>query len=85
MPPWALTSKGRTLRLLERYDDALACYEKALQIDPTFTWAYKSKGIILERLGRFDDALRCYEMGTVLLEAAHRQDGDIRVAVAFLR
>jgi tetratricopeptide (TPR) repeat protein len=56
-------SKGCSLNSLGRYDEAVRCYEKALEIDPRFAMAWNNKGASLGNLGRYryDEAIRCYE------------------------
>ena len=41
-------------------DDALAAYDKALELDPAHVSTLNNKGIILARLKRFDEAIECY-------------------------
>jgi tetratricopeptide (TPR) repeat protein len=50
--PHALFSKGFALARLERYDEAMEYYEKAVQIDPTFTAARNNKGVALYNKAR---------------------------------
>ena len=53
---WAWARKGRTLRLLVRYDEALASYDRALELNSRFAWAWTGKGQVLERLGQLTEA-----------------------------
>ena len=57
---WVWARKGRTLRVLLRYDEALACYERALALDPGYAWAWTGKGVVLERLNDHAGALDAY-------------------------
>ena len=50
----AFTSKGVALIGLEKYKDAIECFDKVLVIDPNNVNALDSKGIALERLGKYD-------------------------------
>ncbi len=43
------------------YDDALAAYDKALEIDPNHVSAWNNKGIVLSRLKRFEESITCYD------------------------
>ncbi|MFL5589856.1 MAG: tetratricopeptide repeat protein [Ktedonobacteraceae bacterium] len=54
--------KGNALMYLERYDEALAAYEKAIEVSifPNLD-AYKGQGDALYHLKRYDDALAVYE------------------------
>jgi hypothetical protein len=60
------TNAGTGLASLERYEEALACYDRALAIDAHHapTWVYRST--VLEALGRTDDALACCDQALQL-------------------
>lgn len=60
-PAVALNDKGNVLNSLCSYDEALACYGKALEIDPLFAAAWNGKGVALVGLGRYEDALQAFE------------------------
>jgi serine/threonine protein kinase len=57
---WELSNKGASLDKLGQFDEALTCYNKALEIDPRDTIAWINKGASLDKLGQFDEALTCY-------------------------
>jgi tetratricopeptide (TPR) repeat protein len=57
-PEW--TDKGSYLSSLGHLDQALACYDRALELDPTFHIAYGNKGQDLARLGKDEQAIACY-------------------------
>jgi tetratricopeptide (TPR) repeat protein len=61
---WA--NAGTGLASLERYQEALACYDRALAIDARHapTWVYR--GTVLEALGRTDDAMACCDQALQL-------------------
>jgi protein O-GlcNAc transferase len=42
-------------------DEAIACYEKALQLEPEYAQAYNNMGTALEDQGRSDEAISCYQ------------------------
>ncbi len=56
--PWY--SKGAALVVLGQYEEAMACIDTALKINPRNEVAWVNKGNALVRLGRTVDALRCY-------------------------
>lgn len=56
-----LLGKGETLLKLDQMEDALACFEEALTIDPASAEALVRKGLALERLQRLDEAILCYD------------------------
>jgi tetratricopeptide (TPR) repeat protein len=45
---------------LEKYDEAIECFEKDIEIDPNLAYAWYNKGHILGRLERLDDAIECF-------------------------
>jgi serine/threonine protein kinase len=52
-------NKGASLDALERPEEALACYEQALRINPRYVDAWSNKGVVLVKLGRVEEALAC--------------------------
>lgn len=53
--------KGKSLKNLGRPEEALACYERALQHNPNDARIWFEKGNILNLLKRGDDATGCFE------------------------
>ena len=53
-------NKGFSLNSLGRYDEAIDCCNKALEIDPQEANAWYNKGCSLGSLGRYDEAIDCY-------------------------
>ncbi len=43
------------------YEQAITCYDKALEIDPDYAFAWNNKGAALYYLGRYDEAITCYD------------------------
>jgi len=52
---------GNALLALHLLGEALACYEKAAEIEPQDLFALSSKGKVLDELGWTQDAIACYE------------------------
>jgi len=52
--------QGFTLDNLGRYEEAIACYDKALENDPRLDKAWSNKGTISYNLGRFEEAIACF-------------------------
>ena len=51
---YALTIKGNALCYLRKYNEAISCYDKALQINPDYALAQTNKQIIMqEELDRY--------------------------------
>ena len=57
----ALAKKATALEKLGRDDEALDCYNRALEVDASLVVAHLHKGGLLNRLRRYDEALNCYE------------------------
>jgi tetratricopeptide (TPR) repeat protein len=57
-PAWGL--KGNALFALQRYDEALECFEKVLATAPS-ALAWHEKGLCCHRLGRYAEAVQCFD------------------------
>ncbi len=55
------SEKGGSLRALGRYEEALECYERALELDGDLADVWSNKGEALWSLGRIPQALECLE------------------------
>ncbi|MEG4066561.1 CHAT domain-containing tetratricopeptide repeat protein [Microcoleus sp. Pol11C2] len=53
--------RGLELAKLEQYEEAIAAYDKALEIDPKFHCAWNGKGITLNYWGRYSEALAAFK------------------------
>lgn len=60
-PALAWKNKGKVQSQLQRFDDALFAYDKAVAIEPTNAQAWAEQGMILWRLGRYAEALASQE------------------------
>ncbi len=67
--------KGDVLYDLERFEEALDTYEKALQLDPHYFSAFKGKGNALYKLKRYNDALEAYNQAIEL----NSEDADVYI------
>ena len=61
---------GNTLVALNRKDDAIAAYRKAVDLDRTFLRAYFNLGAVLFDRGRYDEALDAYHMALAPIDHA---------------
>jgi tetratricopeptide (TPR) repeat protein len=59
--PFAHNNYAKLLRTLDRLDEALLSYERALQLKPDFVEAHSNRANALHVLGRLDEALQSYE------------------------
>ncbi|MFZ2070385.1 MAG: tetratricopeptide repeat protein [Halobacteriota archaeon] len=64
----AWNNKGLVFANLENYEEAISCYEKALECDSTLKEAHYNKGRALSFLGRFPEAIESYEKAIELDE-----------------
>lgn len=55
------TLKGMSLNNLGRHQDAIVCYDKAIELDRHDVSAWSSKGNALAALGRLEEAMACYD------------------------
>ena len=56
-----LYKRGETLLELERYDDALAAYNRAVELRPEYAEAWNGKGDTLLALKRYEEARNAYD------------------------
>ena len=56
------SDKGTSLSSLGRHDEALRCYDRALEIDPRYAMVWSNKGYTLHNLGRYVEAVACCDM-----------------------
>jgi tetratricopeptide (TPR) repeat protein len=59
-PGVAWKIRGDALAEASRWQEAVSCYERALDLQPAFVEAHNNLGNALLRLGRLDEALVCY-------------------------
>ncbi|MEY2465995.1 MAG: hypothetical protein QOD03_516 [Verrucomicrobiota bacterium] len=56
-----LLDKGQSLLNLEQAEDAIACFNDVLMMEPKNTEALVKKGAALEKLRKLDEAIACYD------------------------
>jgi tetratricopeptide (TPR) repeat protein len=89
-PAKASYKEGQGFASVGRYERAIASYESALKLNPTFSEAWYMKGVALEKLGRYKEALEAYDQalvynqkhssawyrrGTILMGTPHQAKG----------
>ena len=52
---------GLALHEQHRYDEAIAKYQKAIELDPKFAFAYDNWGVTLQEQHRYDEAIANYQ------------------------
>lgn len=53
--------EGHALASLKRYEEAIGCYDNAIEVDPKDAIAWHGKGYAFARLKRYEDAIRSYD------------------------
>lgn len=56
-----LNEIGKTLIDEGKYEEAIECFDKALELDPTYIRAYNNKGCVFEALNKHEEAIECYD------------------------
>lgn len=56
----AINNKGTSFLILHRYNEALKCFNQAIEILPLFAKAWNNKGSALSSLGRTEEALQSW-------------------------
>ena len=70
------------LRSLERHEEAIASYDKAIELKPDFHSAWYNRGIALHKLERYEQALASYDKAIELKPDKHEalvNKGDVLV------
>ena len=71
-----LLGKGQSLLNLDQPEEALACFDQVLTLEPNHAEALVKKGVALERLRKLDEAIACYDR-------AIAADGSMTVAYLY--
>ncbi len=53
--------KSRHLEAVGKFEEALSCCDKALDINPRYSDAWFNKGIVVHALGNTEEAIGCYD------------------------
>ena len=57
----AMYAEGKLLLCMGKYEDALQCYDRLLDLSPSSRRALGYKGLALFKLNRHAEASKCYE------------------------
>ena len=57
----ALKYKAYSLYFLGRFEDAIVCYDKVIEVEPDNPSPHAGKSKALEKLGRLEEARECYK------------------------
>ena len=79
------TYKGEALRLSERFDEAVECYKKAFEIDPSYVAAAYQAGVSLNSKAiRLKDELADKKTGKLTVENANKIKAILNEAKVYL-
>ena len=56
-----LDNKGNALNNLNKYDEAIKAYDKAIEINPQNSMAWYNKGNVFTNLNKYDEAIKAYD------------------------
>jgi len=56
----AWNNKGYSLYEMGKYEEALECYDRAIEIDPTSLDAWLCRGYTLQEMKKYEDAISSY-------------------------
>ena len=72
--PGALSDRGLVLAQAGQYEEALAEYDRALEIKPDFAGAYRGRAIVLRNLDETEAALEDLQKAAELFVAQGQED-----------
>jgi serine/threonine-protein kinase len=58
--PVVCNNLGYALKAAGQLDEAISCYERAIQLDPGYAPAHMNLGVALKTMGQLDQAIDCY-------------------------
>ena len=53
--------KGACLVELGKFNDAINCYGRSIELDPCYAQAHNNLGVIFEKIGNYDEALQSFD------------------------
>jgi tetratricopeptide (TPR) repeat protein len=53
--------KGQELHDKGKYEEAIFCYNKAIEYDPKYAYAWLNKGHTLYNLAKYEEAIKCFD------------------------
>ena len=68
----AYVDRGNSYREQEKYDEAIADYTTAIEIDPDYAWAYNNRGVAYDNQGKYDLAIADYTTA-IELDPDHKE------------
>lgn len=65
--------KGNDLFDQAKYDEAIACYDKVIEVNPKNKWGWINKGAALAELTKYEEAIKIYDKAIQI----HPQSADV--------
>ena len=65
-PESVLTDKGIEFTESGEYENAIKCFDEAIQVNRNFVHAWNNKGIVLGLLNKLNEAIECHERATLI-------------------
>jgi|GEM_PF-5785396 len=56
----AWNNKGVVYSIMEKYNEAIKCYEEAIKLNPYYAGAWNNKGNVYDEMKEYNKALECY-------------------------
>lgn len=56
----AYNNKGFSLYSLDKFGEAIKCYDKVIELNPNYSAMYGNKAGILCKINKYEEALKCY-------------------------
>jgi len=85
---------GCSYTTIEEFDNAINCFNTAIECDPDKYWSWNNLGLVYKRHGKLDDAIKCLKKATELkqespipwsiLGLCYKEKGDIDEALKCL-
>ena len=69
-------NKGKRYSNIRRYEEAIECYNKAIEINPYDENIWCNKGDCLTNLKRYEEAIKCYDMVITLNPSNEKALGE---------
>lgn len=73
-----LKNQGNDFYKQARYQDAIECYKKALEIDPQYQAAWNNLGLAFLKLGQIEDAKKCQQVLERLQQLTKQEPATIK-------
>lgn len=65
---------GATLKFMDDYEGAIACYRQAVSLQPDYPDAYQSLGVLLLLSGQIDDSMQAFTQAIAIHEPNNPQE-----------